>query len=752
MSFGTAKPGTRRAQIRAGRPDTLRQWWDGRRADGTVASLWIALLFVAASMAVMSLRDQVIANKPGQYVAHDLVARTEFVYHDKDQFAEGQNRARADQPRVYREEANIWDYISGKLIDLPSRVAGLNEGELPPELQGVVEGAALTRLREAGASESKKASYQDSVLAYVEALRKLDLIILPDEQRPKEVDRSITIPRRGSVRGELTYSPKMQDELSGRIQRTSGDTFAAVLQPVVMRLTLKWLRPTHTLDESATAQAMSRAAESVPVDAGNIRFAANQVMVPHGEIRDRDWQILRAESAAYNAVNDRRGWFNFFGLLTLVVLLTGMMCAYIAQYQPRIIRNHARGLSIASLLLATLLVAQLAGISNQPFYVFALAPTLLVAMIMSIVYDRRFGVGIGALHALLVALALGESVGFVLMLLAGVATTCILLDEIRSRSKLIEVGGAAAVAMMIAAAAIGLLDRDPLQFTVRNCLHAGAAGLGVGFAVLGILPFIEKLFRITTAMTLLELADVSQTLLRRIAADAPGTWNHSLQVAAMAEEAAETIGGNSLLCRVGSYYHDCGKINKPEYFVENQHDGVNRHLNLSPSVSLLIIIGHVKDGIELAREYNLPTSIFPFIQQHHGTTRVEFFYDRAIRQAGPETGVSETQYRYPGPKPKSKEIGIVMLADCCESAARAMAEPTSGLLENLVDEMTRRRIEDGQLDECDLTMRDVERIKRSLIKSLLGIYHGRIAYPNSPGAQTTGHPSQQHDGGASVAM
>src|SRR6185312_4856505 len=204
----------------------------------------------------------------------------------------------------------------------------------------------------------------------------------------------------------------------------------------------------------------------------------------------------------------------------------------------------------------------------------------------------------------------------------------------------------------------------------ENCLYAGAAGLGVGFVVLGILPFIEKAFKITTSMTLLELADVSQPLLRRLAVEAPGTYNHSLQVATLAEAAADAIGANALLCRVASYYHDIGKINKADYFCENQGDGTNRHINLSPSVSLLIIIGHVKDGVELAKEYNLPASILPFIQQHHGTTLIEYFYHQACtRQDKDEDGpcVPETQYRYAGPKPKSKEIAILMVADAVES-------------------------------------------------------------------------------------
>ena len=237
-------------------------------------------------------------------------------------------------------------------------------------------------------------------------------------------------------------------------------------------------------------------------------------------------------------------------------------------------------------------------------------------------------------------------------------TAASLLDEIRTRSKLIEVGGADG-------------DRDDRRDARRrgcrstrcstssdNCLYAGAAGLAVGFVVLGILPFIEKAFRITTSMTLLELADASQPLLRRLAIEAPGTYNHSLQVATLAEAAAEAIGANSLLCRVASYYHDVGKINKADYFVENQVDGENRHINLSPSVSLLIIIGHVKDGVELAKEYNLPTSILPFIQQHHGTTLVEYFYHQACTQQDEQRRTARASARRstatPAPSPRAR--------------------------------------------------------------------------------------------------
>ncbi|HMB94670.1 MAG TPA: HDIG domain-containing protein [Tepidisphaeraceae bacterium] len=425
----------------------------------------------------------------------------------------------------------------------------------------------------------------------------------------------------------------------------------------------------------------------------------------------------------------------------VVLLMTIILSVYVTRYQPRIVRNHARAIAIAVLMLATLLLAQLAAVGSNTIFFFGIAPTILVAMILAIAYDQRFAVGMATFHAVLVTLALDADMSFLMILEAGVVTCCFLMDDLRTRSKLIEIGGATALAMIVATAFAGFLEFDPLEYMARNCLYAGAAGLADGFVVLGILPFIEKAFRITTAMTLLELADASQPLLRRLSLEAPGTYNHSLQVATLAEEAADAIGAHSLLCRVGAYYHDIGKINKADYFVENQGDGQNRHINLSPSVSLLIIIGHVKDGIELAREYGLPTSLFPFIQQHHGTTLVEYFYQRACDTcAADQPNIDETQYRYPGPKPKRKEIAILMLADAVESACRAMSEPTASRIETLVHEISMRRLQDRQFDESDLTMRDLESIERALVKTLLGIYHGRIAYP-STSAIVSGDPS-----------
>jgi len=705
------------------------------QAEGGLVSLWVASGFAVAAVAILMLRESVVRYRPGQWAPHDIVSRVDFAFRDEKRLADAKRKARENQPRVYKlASPDPWTLVDDRLMSLPDRVAGSQYAELPPDLRELLDAGTLAKLQEYQTGPPR-AKYQEWVRAYVAAARAINLVVLPEADRREDIDRTIVVPTisPAAMRTELTYAAGMRDEIAAKLNRPAADNFVLSLQPKIVNLTLRVLaaHPTHTIDEVATADARNRA-EQVDPSAGDVLYKANMPLVRRGEISEDDWLILQAENEQYNTNLRGAAWIERLGLAGAVVLLTIALSLYVVRYQPRVVRNHARGIAIAVLMLSMLLVAQLAAVGTSQTYFFGMAPTILVAMILAIAYDQRFAVGMATFHAVLVTLALSADLGFFLIVEAGVITSCSLLGDLRTRSKLIEVGGATAIAMIAATAAAGALQSDPWIFIAKNCLFSGAAGLAVGFLVLGILPFIERAFRITTSMTLLELADASHPLLRRLSLEAPGTYNHSLQVATLAEEAAEAIGANALLCRVASYYHDVGKINKAEYFVENQTDGTNRHINLSPSVSLLIIIGHVKDGIELAKEYNLPTSILPFIQQHHGTTIVEFFYRRACDAADPQQpAISETEYRYPGPKPKSKEIAIVMISDAVESATRAMAEPTAARIETLVNEIAMKRLLDGQLDECDLTMRDLERVQRSLIKSLLGIYHGRIAYPST---------------------
>jgi hypothetical protein len=234
-------------------------------------------------------------------------------------------------------------------------------------------------------------------------------------------------------------------------------------------------------------------------------------------------------------------------------------------------------------------------------------------------------------------------------------------------------------------------------------------------------------------MTLLDYSDANQPLLKKLAMEAPGTFSHSLLIGTIAEAAADSIGANGLLCRVGAYYHDIGKTNKPPYFIENQMGSASRHDQLSPAMSQLVIVGHVKDGIEIAKEYGLPAVLRQFIETHHGTTLIEYFYNEAKKKLDDKQAtVSESEFRYPGPKPQTKEAAIVMLADTSESAARSMAELTPGRIDVIVHNMAVKRLQDGQFDDCDLTLRELSLIESSIAKSLAAHHHGRIPYPKSP--------------------
>jgi putative nucleotidyltransferase with HDIG domain len=734
------KHGARRQSIRESRPDTQSRVWAEMRATGAVTSLAIAAIFCVIAVGILWMREEAVAYRPGQFVPYDITARVKFTINDKGELTRHRDEARKIEPHVYVLNGDQWTAIESMLLGLPAKVSKLKENELDSTLRSVLDAGALTKLQEY-ASPSRADAYGESVKKYVGEIRKLNPIVLDAERSAEEVDRYIQIPAIGAVKGENTYSISNLTPLRERLQSFAESNFLAVLQSKIVDLTLRHLQPTHRFDELATTDAQNKASERIPESAGDITYNPKDVLIPKGEVVTYDgWQRLRAENAAYLASISELRFGQRVGLIGTVVILTIALAGYVSLYQPRIIRNHARAAALSVLLLSMLLLAQLAGIGSSPMYLFGIAPTIIVAMILAIAYDQRFAVGVATIHAILVTLALNSGLSFLLIAVSGVLSSCFMLNEVRTRQKLIEAGGMAAIAMIFTSAMGGMINLDPLRFIMMNCLYAGAAGLGCGFVVLGILPFIERAFRITTAMTLLELADQSQPLLKRVAQEAPGTYNHSLQVATLSEAGAEAIGANSLLCRVGAYYHDVGKIHKAEYFVENQYDGQNRHINLSPSVSLLIIIGHVKDGIELAKEYNLPTSIFPFIQQHHGTTVVEFFYRRACDNADPDQpAISETQYRYPGPKPKSKEIAIVMLADSVESATRTMVEPTVSRIESLVHDLAMKRLLDGQFDECDLTMRELELVERALLKSVLSIYHGRIAYPSTASlTQATG--------------
>ena len=434
--------------------------------------------------------------------------------------------------------------------------------------------------------------------------------------------------------------------------------------------------------------------------------------------------------------------------ITVIVVLISLAAAfYIHHYQRRIIENHVRALAMVGLFILLLATTKLGVLlADQASTSWAIGTAVTAAVILTVAYDQRFAIGMSIFYCLFACFAAGPKadINLFLIMIAGVFTCCFSLREIRTRMKLLEVSALAAVIVFITAVSLGLWAKNhqPADVFSNAGFHAAAAFLA-GLLIQSLLPVIEKTFRIATSMTLLDYSDANQPLLKKLAMEAPGTFSHSLLVGSIAEAAAEAIGCNGLLCRVGAYYHDIGKINKPGYFVENEIGSTNRHKELSPTMSQLIIVGHVKDGIEMAKEYGLPAVLRQFIETHHGTTLIEYFYNEAKKlqtqnsKPCPERSrrvktvdvPSESEFRYAGPKPRTKEAAIVMLSDTAEGAARSMTEVTPTRIEVLVHNIAMKRLRDGQFDECDLSLRELSQIETGISKALAAHYHGRIAYP-----------------------
>lgn len=438
----------------------------------------------------------------------------------------------------------------------------------------------------------------------------------------------------------------------------------------------------------------------------------------------------------------------------VVALISLAGTLYIYHYQKKIRKNHTRALVLAGLFILMMALTKL-GVSSTGLTFWATGGAVTTAVILTIAYDQRFAIGLTVFYCLFACFATASApsvefqltdINLFLTMGAGVVTCCFLLKEIRTRIKLLQVSTLAAIVVFVTVVALDFLSRNPdlqnfetaASAVLKNAsLHAGIT-LIVGVLIQGLLPLIEKAFRIATSMTLLDYSDANQRLLKRLHMEAPGTFSHSLLIGSIAEAAAEAIGRNGLLCRVGAYYHDIGKINKAGYFVENELGSASRHEKLSPKMSHLIIIGHVKDGIEIAKEYGLPAVLRHFIETHHGTTLIEPFYNEAKKQQNKNSkgktteAPSESEFRYPGPKPRTKEAAIIMLADAVEGAVRSLSEVTPMKIEAVVHNMAMKRLQDGQFDECDLSLRDLSRIEASISKTLAAHYHSRIAYPQPP--------------------
>jgi putative nucleotidyltransferase with HDIG domain len=462
------------------------------------------------------------------------------------------------------------------------------------------------------------------------------------------------------------------------------------------------------------------------------KYPQGMLLVERGEpISGQQLALLEHERRAYQhslgpRERIRRGaaLFFVFSLLAILIVL------YVKRFQVGLAQSLPTIVGVCALVLVTLALGVL--LSHRPWHA-AIVPLTLTAMVFTIVYNPQFALLMSFSLALGLSVALGTDLNHLLQHMGGLAAAVLLLRNVRTRTRLVKVGTGAGVAFLVMTLATGVLAGQTWQLVLSDSVRNFLWGALAGFLLTGLLPVVERCFGIITDVSLLELADGSHPLLQELVRRAPGTYTHSMTVATLAEAAAEAIGANPLLTRVGSYFHDVGKMLKPQYFIENQ-TGENRHDALEPALSTLIIIGHVKDGLALAKEYRLPRPIMDFVAQHHGTTLVEYFYREAMRlyeTNGHGHAVLEPSFRYPGPKPQNRENGILMLADAVESSSRTLGEPTPNSIRKLVHDLLMKRLLDGQFEESGLTLTELHLIEASLCKSLIALFHARIRYPEA---------------------
>ncbi len=721
--------------------------WERFRTSGGPVSLLLGLGFWIAVLLLDVCPLDPLPYRQGQYVSGDIRARVKFEILSRKRLEEQVRLARESTPAIFNADEDRIDSIVSAIVLLPGKLEATTQ---PAQLDDVLrqrfalDEASLAEWRTmfGDPGRGKLKTLTDSLR---ESLKEAP--VASDDQ----VGPQGQVVLKGGgwsrvIKKDELIAPENTATLAESLAKQCADEpLVASLQAFLTAELAGGVL--YVYDRETTEADIARVEETTrnsPPSAAQDIYQPGQILVDRTRTPGRreapleggELELLAHEHEAWLRQGSAASMLaRASGRAIQILLVIVLLGAYTAVYQRRIIKNHLRGLAVIGLMTVMLIIGRLmvSALGWNPHS--AVMTVVMISCVMVITYNQRVAMAIGSVQAILLTMQLRGDFGMLIVMFAGVMPCVFLLQEVRTRSKLIEVSAVSAVIVFVAVLARSWAGQVPWIFALVDGLWAAGFALLAGFLVQGVLPLIERAFRVATSMTLLEWCDASRPLLRRLATQSPGTYNHSLQLGSMCEAAAEAIGARGLLARVGAYYHDIGKTRKPEYFVENQGAMPSKHDNLSPAMSLLIIVGHVKDGIEMAKEYNLPTVLHEFIATHHGTTLVHHFYEEAARQRAAEEGRApdEVEFRYPGPKPSTKEAGILMLADVSESSVRSMEDPTAGRIESQVHSMVQRRLMDGQLDNCNLTLREVHAIETSLIKSLCGIYHARIAYPTPQG-------------------
>ncbi|KEH97477.1 HD family phosphohydrolase [Clostridium botulinum] len=507
---------------------------------------------------------------------------------------------------------------------------------------------------------------------------------------------------------------KAQDAVAVKINSSK---LSRNLRDLGIRIGTIMIKPNFFYDDSKTNELKAEARKSVQP----IVIKKGQTIVKEGEpVTERDIIILKDLGLLDNDNNINI----YITIVALVVFIIFLQWFYIYRYYKKLFDDYKKLILLSMLTCISVLLARTLAIIS-PF----LIPLACVPMLFTLLINYKVSMTYNVFNCILISAAVQFNIEITLLAILNGILGAMALKKLQQRNDILYVSIFIGAMSVVLTLTVGFLLSNNVLEVLKKSGFSFIGSVTSAILTVGFLPFFESTFDIVTTIKLLEISNPNHPVQKRLLLEAPGTYHHSVLVANLAEVAAEQVGGNPVLARVSAYYHDIGKIKRPMFFKENQLGSENPHDKINPNLSTLIITSHVKDGVEIAKEYKLPQVIKDAIEQHHGTSLVKYFYITAKNNSEKPEEVKEEDFRYQGPIPESKEVAILMLADSVEAAVRSISEPTKGKIEEMVNNIIKARLNEGQLDNCDLTLKDLEKIRKSFLKTLSGIYHQRIEYP-----------------------
>jgi len=681
--------------------------------------------------------------RAGEFASEDIIAPFQFtVYKSDSEMRNERSQARQVIPYVLNSEASIVAGSLGSLRDFATLVDSFNAQDSLAKAAGreamfeflaqrfpmMGQGALTRTLTEAvdirAVSQTleriyTRQIYRDGVLS--------NLAELPESRN------QMVIIHKGDGSEEIRQRSRIKDvHLAYGTLLTTLNQLAAkdsIDVDLYYQIGINFIQPNLSIDMAEYNRRVDEALEDVSnvkeiVNAGDpVVFARKKVSQEQTEVLQEMARIMRKEAAS------RGPLIALLPMMARIVLVLATFTAlylFLYYFRSDLYKSNPKLLAlflIFGLQILLVYLIQLSGLSTIYLWPVAVLPVM-----VTILYDAEVGILSTVVLALLLGILHRFSFGATLLTSVVGIVACLTSQNVRKRSDFYRITFAVVLAYIVLIAVVENLKLSPNEEILTEMLYGSVVSVLSIFLVMGMLPVFESIFGITTDTTLLELSDLNHPLLKRLSIEAPGTYHHSISVGNLSESAAEAIGGNALLARVGAYYHDIGKVEIPEYFVENQFSVRSKHESLTPSMSSLILSSHVKKGRLLGEEADIPDVVLNFIEEHHGTMVMSYFYHKAREQGDNETSIDK--FRYPGPKPQMRETGIVMLADAVEAASRTLDDPKPARIDSLIERIIHDRFESGELSDCPLTLRDLAGIREAFAQVLIAAFHHRVRYPS----------------------